>query len=77
MLPRAKWSVRSRRLCADGFVKREDDTYRYECSAEKRVSIDRLADTYSRHLIPVTNIIHAKPRNIRQFSDAFKFKTDG
>ncbi len=64
-------------LCADGFLIRERGVYRYECSAEKRERIDRLAETYSRHLIPVTNMIHAKPRNIRQFSDAFKFRTDG
>jgi hypothetical protein len=25
-------------------------------------------------LIPVTNLIHAKLRNIREFSDAFKFR---
>jgi hypothetical protein len=65
------------RLSADGFVKREDEAYRYECTAEKAASVDRLAETYSRHLIPVTNLIHAKPRNIRQFSEAFKFRTDG
>lgn len=65
------------RLCADGFLIREQETYRYECSAEKRERVDRLAEAYSRHLIPVTNLIHAKPRNIRQFSDAFKFRTDG
>lgn len=65
------------RLCADGFLIREQETYRYECSAEKREGVDRLAEAYSRHLIPVTNLIHAKPRNIRQFSDAFKFRTDG
>ena len=64
------------RLCADGFLIREQETYRYECSAEKRERVDRLAEAYSRHLIPVTNLIHAKPRNIRQFSDAFKFRTD-
>jgi hypothetical protein len=64
------------RLCADGFLIREQEAYRYECSAEKRARVDRLAETYSRHLIPVTNLIHAKPRNIRQFSDAFKFRTD-
>ena len=64
-------------LCADGFLIRERGAYRYECPAEKRERIDRLAETYSRHLIPVTNMIHAKPRNIRQFSDAFKFRTDG
>jgi hypothetical protein len=65
------------RLCADGFLVREKDSYRYECSVEKRASVDRLAEAYSRHLIPVTNLIHAKPRNIRQFSDAFKFRKDG
>ena len=65
------------RLCVDGFLIREQETYRYECSVEKRERVDRLAEAYSRHLIPVTNLIHAKPRNIRQFSDAFKFRTDG
>ena len=64
------------RLCADGFLVREQETYRYECSVEKRERVDRLAEAYSRHLIPVTNLIHAKPRNIRRFSDAFKFRTD-
>lgn len=64
------------RLCADGFLVREQEMYRYECSVEKRERVDRLAEAYSRHLIPVTNLIHAKPRNIRRFSDAFKFRTD-
>jgi hypothetical protein len=63
-------------LAQDGFLVRESDAYRYYCSDEKRLKVDRLADTYSRHLIPITNLIHAKPRNIRQFSDAFKFRTD-
>lgn len=65
------------RLCSDGFLVRDQETYRYECSVEKRERVDRLAEAYSRHLIPVTNLIHAKPRNIRRFSDAFKFRTDG
>ncbi len=63
-------------LSADGFIRREKEMYRYECSDEQRKRIDRLAQAYSRHLIPITNLIHAKPRNIRQFSDAFKFRTD-
>ncbi|WP_291868603.1 hypothetical protein [Bradyrhizobium sp.] len=63
-------------LCADGFLTRDHDTYRYECSVEKRERVNRLAEVYSRHLILVTNLIHAKPRNIRQFSDAFKFRMD-
>jgi hypothetical protein len=35
-----------------------------------------LADYYRRHLIPITNLIHAKPRRIQQFADAFKVKKD-
>ena len=35
-----------------------------------------LAEHYKRHLIPITNLIHAKPRRIRQFADAFKLKKD-
>lgn len=33
-----------------------------------------VADSYGRNLIAITNMIHAKPRGIRQFSDAFKFR---
>ena len=38
--------------------------------------IDRLADSYAKQLIPITNMIHSKPRRIRQFADAFKFRKD-
>jgi hypothetical protein len=38
--------------------------------------IARLADVYARHLIPVTNLIHSKPRRIREFADAFKLRKD-
>jgi len=62
-------------LFADGFLTRDNDSYRYECPEPLRTRIDRLAEAYSRQLIPITNLIHAKPRNIRQFSDAFKFRT--
>jgi hypothetical protein len=62
-------------LAKDGFLVRENDEYSYECSDENRLRVDRLAEAYSRHLIPITNLIHAKPRNIRRFSDAFKFRT--
>ena len=65
------------RLCADGLLACNGELYRYHCeTAELRAMVDRLADAYSRHLIPVTNMIHAKPRRIRQFADAFKFRKD-
>jgi hypothetical protein len=64
-------------LSADGLLSFNEDTYRYDsASAEQGMVIDRLAGAYSRHLIAVTNMIHAKPRRIRQFADAFKFKKD-
>ena len=38
--------------------------------------VDRLATLYSRHLIPVTNLVHAKPSSIRAFAEAFKLRKD-
>jgi Mn-dependent DtxR family transcriptional regulator len=65
------------RLCADGLLTCQGGLYRYEPEAdEKRTMIDRLADLYARHLIPVTNLIHSKPRRIRAFADAFRFRKD-
>jgi hypothetical protein len=65
------------RLCEDGLVSVADSIYRYDAAtAGQRSLVDRLADVYSRHLIPVTNMIHAKPRRIREFADAFKFRKD-
>jgi hypothetical protein len=63
-------------LCADGLLAHKDGFYRYECSPETKVTVDRLADVYRRHLIPVTNVIHTKPRRIREFANAFKFRKD-
>jgi hypothetical protein len=65
------------RLCADGFLSCRGEVYSYVChSSERQDMVDRLAAAYSRHLIQVTNMIHAKPRRIREFADAFKFRKD-
>jgi hypothetical protein len=65
------------RFAAEGFLKREGDLYRYD---DKDPAIDRtiaeLARCYASHLIPVTNMIHSKPRSMRSFSDAFKLRKD-
>src|SRR6185295_4065217 len=64
-------------LCAEGLLAGENCVYRYGSpSAETLAMIDRLADSYAKHLIPITNLIHGKPRRIRQFADAFKFRKD-
>ena len=62
-------------LCSDGLLTCEEERYRYgKQSLENLTTIDRLADSYAKHLIPITNMIHGKPRRIRQFADAFKFR---
>jgi len=65
------------RLCADGLLICNEGQYRYAPqSPDLQGMVDRLAIAYSRHLIPVTNMIHAKPRRIREFAEAFKFRRD-
>lgn len=64
------------RLCDDQLLDCENGIYRYQCTPETQARVDRLANAYSRQLVQITNIIHAKPRRIREFSDAFKFRKD-
>jgi hypothetical protein len=65
------------RLCHDGLLVRTDEAYRYCCGTEElQHMVDELADLYARQLIPITNMIHAKSRRIRQFADAFRFRKD-
>ena len=45
-------------------------------SPELSRGVELLAEYYKRHLIPITNLIYAKPRRIRQFADAFKLRKD-
>jgi len=63
------------RLRAKGLVSGDSNAYRYSPGAEKAL-IDRLAEAYARHLIPITNIIHQRPSRIREFADAFKLKKE-
>ncbi|MGY3618357.1 hypothetical protein [Bradyrhizobium sp. USDA 10063] len=65
------------RLRTTGLLDCEKEVYRLEgVSAGNMLLIERLLAVYTRHLIPVTNIIHAKPRRIRSFADAFKLRKD-
>lgn len=65
------------RLCDDGFLARSLQDYRYACQTpELAAAVDRLAEGYKEQLIPITQLIHAKPRRIREFADAFKLKKD-
>lgn len=61
-------------LCEATFLRVNGGIYQYDPAPEHKRLIDRLASIYSRHLIPVTNMIHGNVHRIRQFSDAFKIK---
>ena len=53
-----------------------DRIFAYEPAPDIRDIVERVADTYRRHLIPVTDLIHSKPSRIHQFADAVKFRRD-
>lgn len=69
------------RLCADGILitgEGERLCYLYQPgSPELRHMLDRVADLYAQHLVPVTNLIHSKPKpRVQEFADAFKLGKD-
>lgn len=53
-------------------------TYRYQPkSPEMAQTISRAAGLYRQYLIPVTNLIHSKPKmRVQKFADAFKIRKD-
>ena len=63
-------------LKRDGFLRSDGEIYTFAPQSKLRPVVDSLAKAYSRHLIPITNIIHSKPRRIQQFSDAFRIRKD-
>jgi len=65
-------------LTERGFLSCSDDKYRYEPDDAKLAeAVDLLATTYSRHLIEVTKIVHAKPSaSVRLFAAAFRLRKD-
>jgi hypothetical protein len=50
--------------------------YRYQPKSPHVAElVDRVAESYSKYLVPVTNLIHSKPQTkVQQFADAFKFR---
>jgi hypothetical protein len=51
-------------------------TYHYQPkSPDLAEMVERVAESYSNYLVPVTNLIHSKPQTrIQQFADAFKLR---
>lgn len=65
-------------LTERGFLTRSLQRYQYSPeSAELEATVTLLAEVYSKHLIAVTNIVHAKPSaGVRLFAQAFRFRQD-
>lgn len=66
-------------LCDQGLVVlNELSEFTYQpASAELSQMVDSLAAIYARHLVPVTNLIHSKPRSrMQEFADAFRLRKD-
>ena len=62
-----------------GFLKvkkGENVTYSYEPDSSNLAEmVERVAEVYSKYLVPVTNLIHSKPQaKVQQFADAFKLR---
>jgi hypothetical protein len=56
----------------------EQAYYRYEpASQELRHLVDRTAAVYATQLVPVTNLIHSKPKTrVQEFADAFRIRKE-
>jgi hypothetical protein len=68
-------------LQANGFLVTAEDAsgvYQYQpASPDLACMADRVAELYARYLIPVTQLLHAKPlTRVQEFADAFKLKKD-
>jgi hypothetical protein len=68
------------RLCAAGLAVAAGESVLYSYqpnTAELRNLVDRTAEVYSKHLVPITNLIHSKPKTrVQEFADAFKIRKD-
>jgi hypothetical protein len=67
------------RLTADSLVTTPEGvpgSYQYHpASGELAAMVDRVAELYAHYLIPITNLIHSKPRSrVQEFADAFKLR---
>lgn len=64
-------------LHGDGLIQSDGSAFQYRPLEPVREDLlQRLTDTYQNQLVAVTQVIHAKPRRIREFANAFKLRKD-
>ena len=66
------------RLAGDRLVTKSNGGFRYQPETEElNKMVDRLAEAYAKHLVPITQLIHSKQGlRIREFPDAFDFRKE-
>ena len=67
-----------RALRRHGLLSQEGETFRFEPRSDAlRRDVDALAAAYPRFLIPLTKLVHSKPRaSLRIFADAFRLREE-
>jgi hypothetical protein len=77
-IPEAAAGVVLHALHRRGLLSRDADDFRYDPTPESlRIEVEALAEAYPRFLIPITHMIHAKPRaSLREFADAFRLREE-
>ncbi len=66
-------------LKAQALVAETEGAYRYGCTSQEETGrlVDRLAELYKTHLIPITNLMHSQPSSqIHEFAKAFILRKD-
>jgi hypothetical protein len=62
-------------LAARGLLREEAGIYLYH--PEQETMVAKVADIYRRYLVPMTNLIHSRPKSrVQEFADAFKFRKE-
>jgi len=65
------------RLCVQRIVAMEAGEYVYRPAEALAEIVARAAESYARHLVPVTHLIHTRPRTrIHEFAEAFRLRKD-
>jgi len=61
----------------NGLVQLLSDGYRYQSEFDEHHLVRELEQGYARHLILITELIHAKPtKRIKEFASAFKLRRE-
>lgn len=64
-------------LCDQRLLACGDGVYWFNADPPgQREIVESLATLYAQHLIPITNLVHAKPSGARAFAAAFKLRRD-